>query len=340
MDMELDRFQRVRLAHLPTPLEFAKRITDYLDGPQIWIKRDDCTGLAFGGNKARKLEFFMGEALYQSSDTIVTMGPVQSNHVRMTAAAARKLGLGCHAILVGDDRGQPTGNFFLDHLFGLKYSIISKSLDELPPGLVEEKIGDTIDRLAREGRKPYLVPPGGAGPLGEISYYMAMKEMVTQSRKLGIVIDYIVIPVGSQGTLSGLVLGRKMLHLRTKILGISVNLEGTCELTGLPTIEQMVKEAAKLIDVQVDISPEDYELLYDYVGKGYGIPTKEGFDAIELMAQKEGILLDPIYTAKSMAGLIDLVSKGRFDKRDVVVYLHTGGTPGLFNNPEIFRFGN
>jgi len=336
MDMELDGFRRVSLAHLPTPLEYAKRLTDHLGGPQIWIKRDDCTGLAFGGNKARKLEFFLGEALYQGSDIIVTMGPVQSNHVRMTAAAACKLGLDCHAVLVGDDRGQPTGNFFLDHLFGLKYSTISKPLDELPPGMVEEQIGDTLDRLTREGRKPYLVPPGGAGPLGAISYCMAMKEMVTQANQMGIGIDYVVTPVGSQGTLSGLLLGKKMLHLQAKIIGVSVNLEGTCELAGLPTIEQMVKEAAELVGTEVDVCTEDYDLLYDYVGKGYGIPTKECLDAIELMAQKEGLLLDPTYTGKSMAGLVDLIARGRFDKGDVVVYLHTGGAPGLLNNPGFF----
>lgn len=339
MEVQLDRFQRVNLAHLPTPLEFARRLTAYFGGPQIWIKRDDCTGLAFGGNKARKLEFFMGEALSENSDTIVTMGPVQSNHVRMTAAAACRLGLDCHAILVGDDRGEPTGNFLLDRLFNLKYTVVPNRLDELPPGLVGERIEDTLDQLVREGRKPYLVPPGGTGPLGEIGYYMAMKEVVDQSHQLGIGIDHVVTPVGSQGTISGLVLGKKMLHLGTRIIGISVNREGTCEMAGLPTIDAMVQEGGKLIDAHVDVSPGDYELLYDYVGKGYGIPTEEGVDAIELVAQKEGILLDPTYTGKSMAGLIDLVSKGRFDKGDVVVYLHTGGTPGLFTNPEIFGLG-
>jgi len=339
MNTKLDRFERVRLAHLPTPLEFAKRLADHLDGPQIWIKRDDCTGLAFGGNKARKLEFFMGEALEKNSDTIVTMGPVQSNHVRMTAAAACKLGLDCHAVLVGHDRAQPTGNFLLDRLFNLKYTIVRKPLDRLPPGLVEKSIADTIDRLVRKGRKPYLVPPGGSGPLGEISYAMAMQEMVTQSHGLGIEIDYVVTPVGSQGTLCGLILGKKMLQLDTKLIGISVNLQDTCKLAGLPTIEEMVKKAGELIDVPVDVSPGDYELLYDYVGEGYGFPTKEGLASIELMAEKEGILLDPTYTGKSMAGLIDLVSQGRFTKEDVVVYLHTGGTPNLFRDTTIFGFG-
>ncbi len=281
----------------------------------------------------------MGDALHNNSDTIVTMGPVQSNHVRMTAAAACKLGLDCHAVLVGERTGRLTGNFFLDHLFGLKYSVISKPLDELPPGLVEERVEGAMDRLIRDGHKPYLVPPGGAGPLGEISYCMAMEEMVTQSRRLGMEIDYVITPVGSQGTISGLLLGKKVLNLDTKLIGVSVNLEGTCELAGLPTIEEMVKKAGDLIDTRADVSDEDYELLYDYVGEGYGIPTKEGLDAIELVAKKEGILLDPTYTGKSMAGLIDLVSQGRFDRKDVVVYLHTGGTPVLLNNPKVFGLG-
>ena len=338
MERELERFQRVRLAHVPTPLEFAGRLTEYLGGPQIWIKRDDCTGLAFGGNKARKLEFFMGEASRQGSDTIVTMGPVQSNHVRMTAAAACRLGMACHALLVGDVSGQPTGNFFLDHLFGLTYSVIPRTLDDLPPGMVEERIRETMDRLVHDGRRPFLIPPGGAGPLGEISYCLAMKELLTQSREMGIDVDYVVTPVGSQGTLSGLVLGAKLLQLDTKFLGISVSLPGTCESAGLPTTEQMVKEAGLLLDTSVDVSSDDYEILYDYVGKGYGIPTEECLKAIELVAQKEGILLDPTYTGKSMAGLIDLVSRGRFDPKDTVVYLHTGGTPGLLSNPGVFTF--
>jgi len=340
MKLQFDRFHQVSLAHLPTPLEFAKRLTDHLGGPRIWIKRDDCTGLAFGGNKARKLEFFMGDALRKRSDTIVTMGPLQSNHVRMTAAAACRLGLDCHAVLVGDDYGQLTGNFFLDHLFDLKYSIISKPLDELPPGLAEEEIDKTMVRLSREGRRPYLIPPGGAGPMGEISYCKALEEMVSQSRQLGIEIDYIITPVGSQGTFSGLILGKKLFGLNTKMIGISVNHAGTAELTGLSNIEQMVKDAGEFIDAKVTVLPEDYELLYDYVGKGYGIPTPGCMDAVKLMARQEGILLDTTYTGKSMAGLIDLVSKDRFNKGDNVVYLHTGGATGLFTNPDIFGFGN
>jgi len=338
MERKLERFQRVRLAHLPTPLEFAGRLTKYLGGPQIWIKRDDCTGLAFGGNKARKLEFFMGEASRQASDTIVTMGPVQSNHVRMTAAAACRLGMACHAVLAGDVSGQLRGNFFLDRLFGLTYTVIPKALDDLPPGLVEEQIREITDRLTHEGRKPFLIPPGGAGPLGEISYCMAMKELFAQSKEMGINVDYVVTPVGSQGTLSGLVLGAKLLQLDTKFLGISVSLAGTCESAGLPTTEEMVKEAGLLLDIPVDISSRDYEILFDYVGTGYGIPTRACLDAVQLVAQKEGILLDPTYTGKSMAGLIDLVSQGRFDPTDTVVYLHTGGTPGLLSNPDVFPF--
>jgi len=335
--IDLERLARVRLAHLPTPFEFAERLTDRLGGPQIWIKRDDCTGLAFGGNKARKLEFLLGDALCQHSDSLVTMGPLQSNHVRMTVAAACKLGLQCHAVLVGVEKGHPTGNFFMDHLFGLNYTIIEKPLDELPPGMVEEKIREIMDRLTRHGRKPYLVPPGGAGPLGEISYYLAMKELLSQAEKRGVDINAIVTPVGSQSTLSGLVLGKKLLGLHTQMIGISVNLEGTCERAGLSSVDDMVKEAGRLIGVDVPVSAEDYELLYDYVGEGYGIPTEACLEAIEIMAQTEGILVDPTYTGKSLAGLIDLVSKGRFRRQDVVVYLHTGGTPGLLNRPELFR---
>ncbi len=336
MSLDVSKLPRVSIAHLPTPLEFAPRLTQYLGGPQIWIKRDDCTGLAFGGNKARKLEFFLGDALEKGSDAILTMGPVQSNHVRMTAAAARKFGLECHAVLVGDSNAPRMGNFLLDQLLGLEYNLIPGSLDDLPPGLVEQEIENYMTRLAESGRKPYLVPPGGAGPLGELSYSLAAQEIEAQSRKLRINVDYIVVPVGSQGTLSGLILGKKLRGLNANLIGISVCVEGTAESAGLPSIEDMVKEAGKLLKAQVEVSGDDYELLFDYVGDGYGIPTDECISAIKLLAQKEGILVDPTYTGKSLAGLIDLARRGKFNKKDVVVYLHTGGGPGLFSNPAIF----
>lgn len=332
------QYPRVDLAHTPTPLEFAPRLTAELNGPRIWIKRDDCTGLAFGGNKARKLEFFMADALEKGADTIVTMGPTQSNHVRMTAAAAGKLGFGCHALLVGEETGAPMGNLFLDHLFGLTIHTISLALDDLPDGLVEKEIENIMGRLEHNGKKPYLVPPGGAGPLGELSYCLAMKEMNDQARELGITIDHVITPVGSQGTFSGLILGKMLLDLATGMIGISVDLPGTKESVGLPGIEQMVAEAGDLIGKKVTTASDAYELLYDYVGAGYGIPTPEGLEAIKRMAQLEGILLDPTYTGKSMAGLMDLVAQGRFGKDEVVVFLHTGGLPGLFNNTGIFKF--
>lgn len=338
MALNVDNFRRVKLAHLPTPLEFASRLTAQLGGPQVWIKRDDCTGLAFGGNKARKLEFFLGEALDQHADTIITMGPIQSNHVRMTAAASRKVGMECHAVLVGNHEGDPTGNFFLDHLFDLKYTLINQPLDDLPPGLIEEEMEKSRARLISEGRRPYLVPPGGAGPLGEISYALALDELLSQAREMDLEIDYVVTPVGSQGTFSGLILGKKLIQSSTDIIGISVNLEGTAELAGLPSIDQMIVEAAKLLDVRMGVSPDEYELHYDYVGEGYGIPTQAGMEAIKIMARLEGILLDTTYTGKSLAGLIDLISKNRFSRTDVVVYLHTGGGPGLFINNKAFHF--
>jgi D-cysteine desulfhydrase family pyridoxal phosphate-dependent enzyme len=322
--------ERLALCHLPTPLEYASRLTRVLGGPEIWIKRDDLTGLALGGNKLRKLDFFMADALGHNADCIVTMGPVQSNHVRLTAAASRACGLDCYAVLLGDPPQSAKGNFLLDQMLGLNCIHVSGSMNQVPFDFVDRKIQETISRLKKEGRRPHLVPTGGIGPLGEFGYCLAVEEMVEQTQKMGIPFEHVVVTVGSRGTIAGLLLGIARLNTRTTVTGISANVEGTCESFGIPPPDEMAAEAGKLIGLELKLPMANYKIFYDYVGKGYGIPTDKGIEAIRLAARTEALLLDPVYTGKAMAGLVDLIRGGYFTKKDTVIFIHTGGTPGIF----------
>jgi len=328
--VQFEGIPRLTLSHLPTPLEYALRLTQTLGGPKIWIKRDDLTGLALGGNKTRKLDFFMADALRQDADCIVTMGPLQSNHVRLTAAASRACGLDCYAILLGDPPRSAKGNFLLDQMLGLNCIHVSGSMNQVPFDFVDRKIQETITQLEKEGRRPYLVPTGGIGPLGELGYCLAVEEMVEQTQRLGIRFEHVVVTVGSRGTLAGLLLGIARLNLRTRVTGISANIEGTCESFGIKPPGETAVEAGKLIGLDLKVPMINYKIFYDYVGKGYGVPTDSGIEAIKLAARTEALLLDPVYTGKAMAGLVDLIRSGYFTKKDTVIFIHTGGTPGLF----------
>lgn len=333
--MKTTKFQgveRLTLSHLPTPLEYAPRLTQVLGGPQIWVKRDDLTGLALGGNKLRKLDFFMADALRHNADCIVTMGPLQSNHVRLTTAASRACGLDCYAVLLGDPPQSAKGNFLLDQMLGLNCIYVSGAMDQVPFGLVDRKIQETMTRLEKEGRRPYLVPTGGIGPLGELGYCLAVEEMVEQTQRIGIPFEHVVVTVGSRGTIAGLLLGIARLNLKTKVTGISANVEGTCESFGIPRPDETAAEAGKLIGLNLKVPMANYKILYDYVGKGYSMPTEAGIEAIKLAARAEALLLDPVYTGKAMAGLVDLIRGGYFTKKDTVIFIHTGGTPGIFLN--------
>jgi len=322
--------ERLALSHLPTPLEYASRLTRILGGPEIWIKRDDLTGLALGGNKSRKLDFFMADALRRHADCIVTMGPLQSNHVRLTAAASRACGLDCYSVLLGDRPQSAKGNFLLDQMLGLNCIHVSGSMNQVPFDFVERKIQETITQLEKEGRRPYLVPTGGVGPLGELGYCLAVEEMVEQTQRLGIPFEHVVVTVGSRGTIAGLLLGIARLNLMTRVTGISANIEWTCESFGIPRPDEMAVEAGKLIGLDLKVPMTNYKIFYDYVGKGYGMPTDSGIEAIKLAAGAEALLLDPVYTGKAMAGLVDLIRSGYFTKKESVIFIHTGGTPGLF----------
>lgn len=330
--MHLARFPRVFLAHLPTPLERLDRLSKELGGPEIWIKRDDCTGLSTGGNKTRKLEFLMAEALAQGADTVITQGATQSNHARQTAAFAAKLGLACHILLEdrtgsNDANYNTNGNVLLDHLHGATTSRRAGGVD------MAAEMEQLADRHRGEGRKPYIIPGGGSNPTGALGYVNCAFELVSQANDRGLVIDHIVTATGSAGTQAGLITGLKALNAGIPLLGIGVRAPKEKQEENVFLLAQ---RTAEKLGCPTVVSRGDVVADCNYVGAGYGIPRDDTLEAIRMFAQLEGILLDPVYSGKGAAGLIDLVRKGHFIRGQRVVFLHTGGAAGLFGYDAVF----
>ncbi|HXC56705.1 MAG TPA: D-cysteine desulfhydrase [Rhizomicrobium sp.] len=330
--MHFSRFPRVRLAHLPTPLEPMERLSQHLGGPRLWIKRDDCTGLSTGGNKTRKLEFLMGEALAQNADTIITQGATQSNHARQTAAAAAKLGLACH-ILLEDRTGNNSpdytlgGNVLLDRLHGA-------SISKRPGGTdMNAEMAKLAEELRAKDKRPYIIPGGGSNPVGCLGYANCALELLAQANEIGLKIDHVLHATGSAGTQAGFVTGLVALNSSIPVLGIGVR--APKEKQEQSVFDLAVRTAAYLGAPGI-VKREHIVANSDYVGAGYGVPTDGMIEAVKLLARTEAILLDPVYTGKGMAGLIDLVRKGFFAKDANIVFLHTGGSAGLFGYPDAF----
>lgn len=330
--MHLSRFPRIRLAHLPTPLEPMPRLTAHLGGPRLWIKRDDCTGLAGGGNKTRKLEFLMADAQRLGADTIVTQGAVQSNHARQTAAAAARLGLACHLLLeerTGDRSADYAlnGNVLLDRLHGASVSRRPGGADMA----VEMEALATDLRAA--GRIPYVIPGGGSNPVGALGYVNAALELVSQANDLGLIVSHLVHATGSAGTQAGLVAGLAALNAGIPVLGVSVRAPKTRQEQ---SVFDLAGRTADFMGLPGVVTREQVVADDGYVGAGYGLPTEGMAEAVRLLARMEGILLDPVYTGKGMHGLIDLIGKGAFAKDSDIVFLHTGGSAALFGYPDVF----
>ncbi len=331
--MDLSRFPRVSLCHSPTPLEPMDNLSRLLDGPKLFVKRDDCTGLATGGNKTRKLEWLMADALDRGADVIVTQGAVQSNHVRQTAAAAAKLGLKCRILLERRVPGtapdyETTGNVFLDYLYGAEVAFRPGGADMNAEA--EALCGD----LRAQGAKPYFIPGGGSNKIGALGYVDCVQELLKQSSSSGIPIHRIVHATGSAGTQAGLVAGLAALGSDIPVLGISVRQpkarqEDAVFKLACDTAQYLGKEGAVTRDRVVAVD--------DYVGPGYGQATPEMVEAIRLTAAQEAILLDPVYSGKGMAGLIGLARQGHFDRGENVVFLHTGGAVALFAYQALFE---
>ncbi|HSW30603.1 MAG TPA: D-cysteine desulfhydrase family protein [Longimicrobiales bacterium] len=334
----LDAFDRVALTHLPTPLEELPALSRRVGTLSLLVKRDDQTGLAFGGNKARKLELIMADALRQGADTVVTWAGVQSNWCRQTAAAAARLGLRCVLILVKKP-GVPVchdGNLLLDEILGADVRVVDavpgRSFLELAP--MADLVEPVVEEQRRAGRTPYLAPIGGSltegsmsAPLGALAYVRAFLELYLQAAERGVAVDAVVHATGSASTQAGLLVGAKLVAPATRIVGISVAAD---RKTVAGYVEAIAGQTLAALGVQGGVDAGDVIVLDEYLAEGYGVLNDPVRNAVSLMAREEGILLDPVYTGKAMAGLLDLAGRGFFREGESVVFLHTGGTPALF----------
>ena len=314
---------RVSFAHLPTPVEDLPRLTESLNGPRLFIKRDDQTGLAMGGNKTRKLEFFLADAQLKGARTLVTAGAIQSNHCRQTAAAAARFGFHCILVLSGDPPGALSGNLLLDDLLGAKIVWSNKERRD-------QELHDVVQSASEAGQHPYLIPYGGSNPIGAVAYSLALQELLEQTDSRGIITqppDWIVFPSSSGGTQAGLVLGARLYGYHGKILGISVDEPAEVLKT---RVTKLANATANLLGVQVSIEQEEVLVDANYLGGGYGVIGEIEKEAMALFARYEGVLLDPVYTGRAAGGLIDLIRHDYFPKEQSVLFWHTGGTPALF----------
>lgn len=326
--MDLTRFPRAFLARLPTPIEPLPRLSAHLGGPRLYVKRDDLTGLGLGGNKLRKLEFLLGEAQSQGADTVLTVGAMQSNHARQTAAACARLGLACELILRRGSHATDAylygGNVLLDRLFGARLHVLAAQESR------EAFMAARAEALRGEGRRPYCIPVGGSCGLGNLGYVVCAREILAQGTESGVTFETVVAATGSGGTQGGLVAGM-LLAGGVPVTGIAV--EGNrSEQEALAAAQ--AAEALRLLGRDTDDVAASVNVLDDFVGPGYARPTDSMREALSLAARFEGLVLDPVYTGKAFAGFIALACSGRYGKDQSLLFVHTGGAPGLFGYPD------
>jgi D-cysteine desulfhydrase len=324
--MHLARFPRRRYTQGWTPLEKLDRLSGLLGGPDLYIKRDDLLGLAGGGNKTRKLEFLVADALAKGADTLVTCGAVQSNHCRLTLAAAVKEGLKCRLVLeervAKSYNVDASGNNFLFRLLGVEaVTVVQAGVD------LAAEMQKVADQVAALGRKAYIIPGGGSNPLGALGYVSCAEEILAQTHELDIRLDHIVCASGSTGTHAGLICGLIGNNSHIPLTGINVR---RTRAEQEPNVYKLAQETAAMLGIAGGIPREAITALGDWVGPGYSLPTPEMVEAVQMLARVEGILLDPVYTGKTMAGLIALVRRGAFKKGEHVLFVHTGGSPALY----------
>jgi len=321
--------ERRALAHAPTPIEKLERLSQLLEGPDIYIKRDDLTGIGKTGNKVRKLEFLVAEALREGAQLLITCGGLQSNHARATALAAAKIGVKSHLVLRDSAGGDIDGNLFIDRLVGAEVDFIAlqeyESVDDIMHRLAED--------YAKKGMKAYVIPEGGSTALGALGYVIAIEEACRQMKTLHVEFDHIISAVGSGGTLAGMLLGKNAYGMKAQIHGINV-----CDDASYfqERVSNIVREAKRRYGFELNLQKKDINIIDGYVGKGYGLNRQEEIELIKLVARIEGIILDPVYTAKAMFGLRDQIRKGRFTKSEKVLFWHTGGIFGLFPKRGLF----
>lgn len=318
-----DNLPKASLGYFPTPLIELTRLSKTLGGPNIYMKRDDNTGLALGGNKTRKLEYILGDALAKGADTVITAGAIQSNHCRQTAGAAASLGLECHLVLGGAEPTQPQGNLLLDKVYGchIHWAGENRKGEDIPA---------LITQLKLEGKKPYVIPYGGSNELGAAAFVEAYKELDSQRRDINVAFSHIVFASSSGATHAGLMIGNKVLETHCQIIGVNIDKGEMDKVPFNQHIVSLANSTAKLIVADVSFTEDDLILNSDYVGAGYGMIGELEKEAIALTAQNEGILLDPVYTGRAMGGLIDMIRTGQIKTTDNVLFWHTGGAPALF----------
>lgn len=324
-NFNLDSIPQIPFCCFPTPISYLKRLSEYLEGPNVYIKRDDLTGIAFGGNKNRKLEYLLADAVNTNADVIITEGAVQSNHCLQTAACSNKIGLECELVLSGEQPEIITGNLLLDHILDTKTHIIADG------SMRKAKMREIAENLRNEGKIPYIIPTGGSTKIGALGYMNCIQEIKNQSKDLSINFSHFVHPTGSGGTQAGILLGVKVYYPEMKVIGISV---GMGDIEG--EIKTIIKNFLSEWSLDLEITDSEIVVLKNYYGKGYGIPSKEMVEAVKLVAKLEGIFLDPVYNGKAMAGLIDLIKKKDFPKDSNILFLHSGGGPALFNYNKSF----
>lgn len=335
----LEKFPRISLIHAPTPFNKLERLSEYLQGPEIYVKREDMTGLAFGGNKSRKLEYIMPDVLKKKADVIITWGGVQSNWCLQTAAAARKFGIKPVLVLyrTSSHPQEFDGNLLLDFVLEAEIKIKEAVSGKFPSeSELEEAMEEARYQVEERGHTPYIVPVGGSQtgfsmekPLGALAYVHAFAEMLDQSEAAGINIDHVIHGSGSGSTQAGLAVGAKMLSEHTQVWGVSV-LQTKEEY--LPLVHGIAQQTAEALGYTDGIGKEDIHILDEYIKEGYGVVNRDVAEAIRIMALEEGFFIDPVYVGKAMVALLDLVRRGRFQREDKVVFMHTGGIPALFPN--------
>lgn len=324
--MHLAKFPRRRYTEGQTPIEKLSRLSEELGGPTIYVKRDDLLGLAGGGNKTRKLEFLVADALARGADTLITCGAIQSNHCRLTLAAAVKEGMKCRLVLeervAGSYRPEASGNNFLFQLLGVeKIKVVPGGSD------MTAEMQAMADEVATEGRNAYIIPGGGSNPIGATGYVACAEEILNQTFEQHLIIDRVVCASGSTGTHAGLVTGLYGNNSSISVIGINVS---RTKIEQEELVYRLVQETATHVGVASEISRDAVLCFDEYVGPGYSLPTAGMAEAVRMLARLEGILMDPVYTGKTMAGLIDLVRKGYFNKEENILFIHTGGSPALY----------
>jgi D-cysteine desulfhydrase len=315
--------ERIRIARLPTPIQKLSRLSERYGGPEIYIKRDDLTGIAVSGNKVRKLEFTVAQALKEGCDVLITCGGLQSNHARATAAVAARLGLKSHLVLRGETPSVPSGNLFLDLLLGAEITYL--------PDAERDELDECMHRVAskyeQKGNNPFIIPLGASDATGALGYVAAVQEMIVQFQEMKFTPDAIIVAAGSAGTLTGLLIGKKLFGLSSRIVGINITAD---EAYFHQEVAKILEEFRECYKADINVENTDFQIIDGYVGAGYAQSRPEELHFIAQIAKTEGIILDPTYTGKAMYGLFQEINRGTFKKGDKLLFVHTGGIFGLF----------